>query len=78
MRSFVYDPAKGRFRDWLRVVTHHACDSFLARDPSRKFQGLLDDLPAREELDQEFDRQARRDLLQVALVQVRARVSPRD
>jgi RNA polymerase sigma-70 factor (ECF subfamily) len=78
LKGFEYDPARGRFRDWLRTVTRHACDNFLARAPSQRFRELFEDLPAREDLEAEIDRQARHEVLEDAMVRVRALVSARD
>ncbi|QEH32937.1 RNA polymerase sigma factor SigX [Aquisphaera giovannonii] len=78
LRRFSYDPWRGRFRGWLRAVTHSACANFLERDASRRFRPLVDDLPARDDLDAEVDREARRELMEAAAARVRARVTGRD
>ena len=78
MPEFVYDPAKGRFRDWLRVITRNACYRFLARDVSRKFKPILDDVLARDELERSLEEHAKIQVLYSAIEEVRGRVSPRD
>jgi RNA polymerase sigma-70 factor (ECF subfamily) len=78
MPEFVYDHAKGRFRDWLRMITRRACYRFLERDQSRKYRPILDDIQAREELDRSLEDQARIDVLHAAMEEVQTRVSPRD
>jgi RNA polymerase sigma-70 factor (ECF subfamily) len=78
MPEFVYDQTKGRFRDWLRLVTRHACYRFLEWDESRKYRPILDDVQARDDLDRSLEHQARIDVLHAALEEVQRRVSPRD
>ena len=39
MRSFEYDPARGRFRDWLLVVTRRVLYRFKARQARRREHG---------------------------------------
>jgi RNA polymerase sigma-70 factor (ECF subfamily) len=78
MPQFVYDQAKGRFRDWLRLITRRACYRFLERDESRKYQPILDDVQARDDLERSLEHQARIDVLLAAMDEVRGRVSPRD
>jgi RNA polymerase sigma-70 factor, ECF subfamily len=78
MPEFVYDQTKGRFRDWLRLVTRHACYRFLARDQSRKYGPILDDVQARDDLDRSLEEQTRIDALHAAMEEVQGRVSPRD
>jgi RNA polymerase sigma factor (sigma-70 family) len=79
MRSFVYDPARGRFRDWLSKVTKNACRDFWrtkARDPKPLPPELANLIEA--DLEIALDDQARTELLHIALDQVRTQVSPRD
>jgi RNA polymerase sigma factor (sigma-70 family) len=78
MPEFVYDPTKGRFRDWLSVITRNACFRFLARDVSRRYQPILDDVQARDELERYLEEQARIEMLHAAMEEVRGRVSARD
>lgn len=78
MPEFTYDPAKGRFRDWLRVITRNACYRFFERDQSRKYESITDDVPAREELERSLDEQGKIETLHAAMEEVRKRVSPRD
>ena len=78
MPEFIYDPNKGRFRDWVSVITRNACFQFLARDESRKYRPLLDDVQARHDLEQSLEEHARIEALHAAMEEVRKRVSPRD
>jgi len=78
MPEFIYDPDKGRFRDWLSVITRHACHRFLERDESRKYKPILDEIQARDELERSLDEQGRIEALHAAMEEVRKRVSPRD
>src|SRR5262245_25410182 len=78
IRNFEYDPNRGRFRDWLRTVTRNACTNYLAREPSRRFRELMEDVPARADLEDEIDREVRLELMRAALDRVREEVSERD
>ncbi len=79
MPEFIYDPDnKGQFRDWLSVITRHACHRFLERDESRKYRPILDEIQARDELERSLDEQGRIEALHAAMEEVRKRVSPRD
>jgi RNA polymerase sigma factor (sigma-70 family) len=78
IKSFRYDPARGRFRDWLFTVTQHACATFLARDASRKFRELVDDVTARTDFDRELEAENQRELLRIARARVQIKISERD
>ena len=78
MRNFVYDPEKGRFRDWLGKVTHNACADFLKRDEARRYREMLGDVPARDDLDRAIEDQAQNELLHAAMGSVREQAKPRD
>jgi RNA polymerase sigma-70 factor (ECF subfamily) len=78
MKNFTYDPAKGRYRDWLRKVTSNACNDLLERHGRWGTLADLDSIPARTALELETDSQARADLLNAALAQVERLVSARD
>lgn len=78
IKSFHYDPARGRFRDWLFTVTQHACATFLARDASRKFRELVDDVASRTDFDRELQAESQRELLRIAQARVQMQVSERD
>jgi RNA polymerase sigma-70 factor (ECF subfamily) len=70
MRSFVYDPAQGRFRDWLRTVTRNRVFKFLTRK-DREGVGSgesLDELANRADAEWADDFQAQ--VLQVALERI--------
>jgi RNA polymerase sigma factor (sigma-70 family) len=73
-----YDQEKGRFRHWLKTITYHSCIDFFRQEKTRRFQALLDNIPAREDLERELDGQARTEALRVALEEVQAGVTPRD
>jgi len=82
--SFAYDPTKSGFRAWLRTVTRNAL-SDLVRDSRKTPRGLgdsrlvevLESLQAARSLEQEFEDEFRRELLDQAMVLVRLRVDPR-
>jgi RNA polymerase sigma-70 factor (ECF subfamily) len=78
MPEFIYDPTKGRFRDWPRVITRHACYRFFERDVLRKYKPILDDVQARDELARSLEEQERLQVLHAAMEEVRKRVSHRD
>jgi RNA polymerase sigma-70 factor (ECF subfamily) len=79
MSRFTYDPARGRFRGWLRTLTHRACANLFGRRRLRSFEELQDSIPARTDLGpEEPDGPARRELLHAALTRVEAQVKPRD
>jgi RNA polymerase sigma factor (sigma-70 family) len=73
-----YDREGGRFRDWLRTVTRHACMDFFRDAEKRRFQPLSDDPPAREDLHRDLDDQTRTEVLRIALKDVRCEIPPRD
>jgi RNA polymerase sigma factor (sigma-70 family) len=73
-----YDQEKGRFRHRLKTITYHCCIDFFRQEKTRRFQSLLDNIPAREDLERELDDQARTEALRVALEEARAGVTPRD
>ncbi len=83
LRKFVYDPSKGRFRDWLRrVLAHEVCD-FLQkrlRTPTvggdGRFQGILDAVEARETLVERIIEEFDLELLEEAETRVRPTVQP--
>lgn len=80
MKSFRYDPS-GRFRSWLKTVAWRAWADFLknnernvARPTSADVQGVLQSVPARDDLMQRLEEEADRELLEAAMEQVRRRV----
>ena len=81
MRTFCYDPS-GSFRGWLKTLTHHAWQDFVA---SRRRAGggggmeILETLhmaTAREDLLQRLEKEFDRELLDTAMQRVRVRVRP--
>jgi RNA polymerase sigma factor (sigma-70 family) len=85
IRKFRYDPGRGRFRDYLKVITRNACRDFFTRKPPSVAQGLLDNLPAREDfereldqVEQEMEKQVNLERLREALGWVSQQVSERD
>jgi DNA-directed RNA polymerase specialized sigma24 family protein len=70
-------PAAG-FEVAYRRVTSNACWDLYNGDESQRYKPLLDAPPVREDLERTPDDQAHTELLQIALDQVRAQVSPRD
>jgi RNA polymerase sigma factor (sigma-70 family) len=75
MQTFVYQPDRGRFRDWLGTVTRHQLATFLARkergDRVANLEGdEIASLPA-PEADSEWTADFNARLLEVALVAIR-------
>lgn len=81
MRRFVYDPAKGSFRGWLKTVTGHAlADSLGAASRMRgsgdsAVQGVLECIEARKDLQQQLNETFDLELLEEASSRIRLRVS---
>jgi RNA polymerase sigma-70 factor (ECF subfamily) len=83
MHEFRYDPG-GSFRAWLKTVTHHAWQDYLARQrkPGRGGGGeegvkLLAAVEARDDLERRLAEAFDQELLQEAAARVRLRVEPR-
>jgi RNA polymerase sigma factor (sigma-70 family) len=82
MKDFVYDPAQS-FRAWLKTITHHAWRNLVTSrrhvltggGDSRQWERLLT-IAAREDLVQRLDQEFDRELLEMAMVNVRLRVAP--
>ena len=81
--QFRYDPA-GSFRAWLKTVTHHTWQDFLARQrrPGRGSGGdsaieRLADVQARDDLERRLAEAFDQELLKEAAARVRLRVEPR-
>ena len=82
MRNFRYDP-NGRFRGWLRTVTHRAWAKFLEHR-GRPGTGtgdtgvwrLLQSAPARDDFARRMEEEADREILELAAEKVRDRVMP--
>jgi len=88
MPGFRYDPARGSFKSWLRVVTRSRISEFLRREkilsPARREpswapaeEARLEDVPDRggEGLDEVWQREWEENLVNTALRRVRAKVS---
>ncbi|WP_422927510.1 RNA polymerase sigma factor [Singulisphaera sp. PoT] len=78
MKATSFDRGKGPFRQWMKTVTRNACMDFYRRKPPKVFQELYEDIPARDDLERQFQELAMHDLRQLAMTQVRPGVSPRD
>ena len=80
MRDFQYDPARS-FRAWLKTVTQRTLLDFVAsrqRGAGRDVRGweVLNSLEARADLERQLEEMFDRELLDLAMFQVRQRVSP--
>jgi RNA polymerase sigma-70 factor (ECF subfamily) len=82
LAEFEYDPSKS-FRGWLRTVLHRCwCDWLKSTELGGTGSGdtailrLLAEIPAREDLARRLDEQYDRELLGIAMEQIRARVTP--
>jgi RNA polymerase sigma-70 factor (ECF subfamily) len=81
LRAFVYDPRRGRFRNWLRAVTRSKIARFIrirARRTSGGGQvhpGWLDELPSRP-AESQTTAECNIRLLRAALARARARFEP--
>jgi RNA polymerase sigma factor (sigma-70 family) len=80
MRTFTYNPS-GRFRGWLKTVTHRAwCDFLERRQRQEAGSGdsvvlcLLVSIPAREDFLRRLDEECDREIMEVAIECVRGRV----
>jgi RNA polymerase sigma-70 factor (ECF subfamily) len=82
LRHFEYDSGRS-FRAWLKTVTHHAWQDFLAR---RQRAGLgsgdtavierLQSLEARDDLERHLEEAFEREVLEEAMTRVQLRVAP--
>ncbi len=78
MISFEYDPSKGRFRGWLKTVTHNLMAK-LKKDvfpQAREEDNPLDSLEAREDLAARLAAEYDLEHLEIAKERVRGRVQP--
>ena len=82
MATFSYD-ASGSFRAWLKTLAHHAwCDLVAERRRAgigtgdTRMAALLNDLAAGEDLAGDLQEEFRRELLDLAMARVKARVPP--
>lgn len=82
MRTFEYQPS-GRFRSWLRTIAHRSwCDLLASRKAATTGSGdsavlsLLHSVEAGEDLLKHLDSECDRELMDLAMNQVRQRVEP--
>ena len=87
MPNFRYDPARGSFKSWLRVVTRSRIHEFLRRERPAERRGvealpglgddLLESIPdsSGDALDELWQREWEENLVATALRRVRAKVS---
>jgi RNA polymerase sigma factor (sigma-70 family) len=81
MRDFRYDPTRS-FRAWLKTVTQRTLLDFVASRQRGEGRGddrgweILSSLEARTDLEQQLEAMFDRELLDLAMLQVRQRVSP--
>jgi RNA polymerase sigma factor (sigma-70 family) len=85
MPRFRYDPARGSFKSWLRVVTRSRISVFRRGQKTGLFRGALPGAdedaieqipdPAADALDEVWQREWEENLFQTALRRVRAKVS---
>src|SRR6516162_3025071 len=82
MKTFAYD-ATGSFRAWLKTLTHHAWQDFVeSRRRAGAGQGgtevleTLHQTEAREDLLERLEKEFDRELLNLAMQRVKARVQP--
>jgi RNA polymerase sigma-70 factor (ECF subfamily) len=81
LRKFHYDPEKS-FRAWLKTVTQHAWSDFLAarrKDPGHQagsISQVADSAEAQSDLERRLEEAFDRELLEVAMRRIKARVKP--
>jgi RNA polymerase sigma-70 factor (ECF subfamily) len=81
LRKFHYDPDRS-FRAWLKTVTQHAWSDFLAarrKDPGRMagpISQIADSAEAQSDLERRLEAAFDRELLDVAMRRIKARVKP--
>jgi RNA polymerase sigma-70 factor (ECF subfamily) len=75
IRTFQYNPTKGRFRGWLKTLTHRLMARMKRRGKIHFVPGdFLDDLAAEEDLAKRIDAEFDLELLELAKESVRSRV----
>jgi RNA polymerase sigma-70 factor (ECF subfamily) len=82
MKDFAYDPGRS-FRAWLKTVTHHAWQDFVASQRTALLavggnaaDGRLSTVTARDDLSRELEGLFDLELLQTAMQRVRLRAAP--
>jgi RNA polymerase sigma-70 factor (ECF subfamily) len=84
LRTFRYDPRKGRFRGWLKVVTDHAVVDYLidaaaiGRVTDPDILDVMGSPEARKDLGEVIEKAVLLELLDLAMERVQLRVSRRD
>jgi RNA polymerase sigma factor (sigma-70 family) len=80
LREFQYDPT-GRFRSWLKTVTHHAWSKYVTGEQKHgrgsgdsRTVGLLHSLEARDDLAAKLEEEFDREVLELAMLRVAQRV----
>jgi RNA polymerase sigma factor (sigma-70 family) len=77
MARFRYDPSRS-FRAWLKAITYHALSDLIAsrsRAIGDRPTPILESIEARDDLDRRLDELFDRELLELAMARVRARVA---
>jgi RNA polymerase sigma factor (sigma-70 family) len=80
LREFEYDPRKGRFRGYLKTVTHRLMADLKERERGRRAvngDDLLDEVEASVDLEARLASEYDLELLEKAKTNVRGRVEPR-
>ena len=82
MQQFEYDPS-GKFRAWLKTVTHHAWYDYRKRRSNRECGSgdsqvltMLNSIEARDDLIREIEEECNRELFEAAMKRVQSRVQP--
>jgi len=82
MKDFTYDPGRS-FRAWLKTVTHHAWQDFVASRRTAPLatgrdlaEDCLDSITARDDLSRELEGLFDLELLETAMQRVRLRAAP--
>jgi len=76
--EFQLDHERGRFRGWLKAITvRKLIDRRRARDRSVSPVAMTSDPPVFDSLEEEWDREYRRHVLNHAMEQVRSRIEPK-
>jgi len=80
LRDFEYDPSKGRFRGYLKTVTHRLMADLKERErgrPAVDCNALLEEVEASDDLEARLKAEYDLELLEKAKQTVRGRVEPR-
>lgn len=74
--SFKYDPAKGRFRHYLRGIVRHQALRIIERRSASVSPDAVPELPAADVLEKQWDEEWSRHILRMGLDELRNRVRP--